>query len=107
MNYSLNFQNEWGDRELARRGGELGPLETLLRVEFGDEYENAMFGQRREDRPTYDFLVDPTTGNILPNISNGKRDKINLSCSLLPTFVDVVIGASRIRVSLNAYLSRM
>ena len=95
MNYTLNFQNEWGDRELARRGGELGPLETALRIEFGDEYGKVMSDPSRENPPMYDFLVHHTTGNILPNFSTGKRDKIDLICSL-PTFVDVVITASRI-----------
>ena len=51
--------------------------------------------QSRERPPKHDFLVDDTTRNILPNFSTGKRDKIDLIC-LLPTFVDVVIGASRI-----------
>ena len=60
----------------------------------------------RERPSKYDFLVDDTTGNILPNFSTGKRDKINLICLLLK-FVDLVIGASRICVFLNAYLSRM
>ena len=68
---------------------------NLLRIEFGYEYENVMLDPSRENPPIYDFLVHHTTGNILPNFSTGKRDKIGLIC-LLPTFVDVVIGASRI-----------
>mgnify|MGYP000261862424 CR=1 FL=1 len=95
MNYTLNFQKQLGDRELVRRGGELGPLETLLRIEFDDELGDVMSDASREDPPLYDFLVHRETGCIIPNCSTGKRDKIDL-IRLLPTFVDVVIGASRI-----------
>lgn len=71
MNYTLNFQNEWGDRELARRGGELGPLETVLRIEFDDDLGDVMSDASREDPPLFDFLVDRKTGCIIPNRSTG------------------------------------
>ena len=95
MNYTLNFQKQLANRELVRRGGELGPLETVLRIEFGDDLGDVMSDASREDPPLFDFLDHRDTGRIIPNCSTGKRDKIDL-IRLLPTFVDVVIGASRI-----------
>ncbi|XP_067028893.1 uncharacterized protein [Acropora muricata] len=71
MNYTLNFQKQLGDRELVRRGGELGPLETLLRIEFDDELGDVMSDASREDPPLYDFLVHRETGCIIPNCSTG------------------------------------
>ena len=41
MNYTLNFLKQLGDRELAGRGGELGPLETV-RIDLGLNLETNM-----------------------------------------------------------------
>ena len=102
MNYTLNFQNPWEHQELLRHGGQLSPLERELRIV---QHGNIDYDQNGdEDPPTYDFVVNQD-GNIIPNLSNGKRKKFDSIC-LLPAFVDVLIAASRIRVFLNAYLSR-
>ena len=105
MNYTLNFQNRWEHEKLLRHGGQLSPLERELRIVKGDQYTNIDYDQNDdEDLPTYDFVVNKD-GDIIPNLSDGKRKKFDSIC-LLPAFVDVLIAASRIRVFLNAYLSR-
>lgn len=95
MDYTLNFKKQLGKRELARGGGEFGPLETALKIEFDDDLGDVMSDANKEGPPKYDFLVCRESGRIIPNFSGGKKDKIDLIC-LLPTFIDVVIGASRV-----------
>ena len=95
MDYTLNFQNDWEHPQLVRHGGQLSPLERELRIIEKDQYENIFYGRSDdEDPPAYDFVVNQA-GNIIPNLSDGKRNKIDSIC-LLPAFVDVLTAMSRI-----------
>lgn len=95
MNYTLDFQNLWGHRQLVRKGGERSPLERELRIAKQDQYGNIVYDPNMVVPETYDFVVSTVTGNIIPNLSSGKRGEIQSIC-LLPKFVDETISASRL-----------
>lgn len=101
--FTLNFQEPLIPQQLLRSGGQHEPLERELRTESEDQYEEAMSDPSKKVSYSYDFCVHHMTGNIIPTLSTGKRDKIHSIC-LLSTFVDVLIIASRRRVSVNANL---
>lgn len=95
MNYILKFQTHWEHPQLVRCGGQHSPLERELRIVENDQYGNMDYDRSDdEDPPTYDFVVNQA-GYIIPNLSDGKRNKIDSIC-LLPAFVDVLTAASRI-----------
>ena len=90
MNYTLSFQQQWPPEQLVRSGGEQDPLKSELRTVTVAQYEIALVNQRMKTLKKYDFLLD-MNGDIIPQWSPGKRDKIH-SIRLLPTFVDELIA---------------
>ncbi|XP_074631812.1 uncharacterized protein LOC141890280 isoform X2 [Acropora palmata] len=71
MQYTLDFQNQWGHRQLVRKGGERSPLERELRIAKQDQYGNIVYDPNMVVPETYDFVVSTVTGNIIPNLSSG------------------------------------
>lgn len=71
MNYTLDFQNQWGHGQLVRKGGEHSPLERELRIAKQDQYGNIVCDPNMVVPETYDFVVSTGTGNIIPNLSSG------------------------------------
>lgn len=90
MNYTLSFQQHWSPQQLVRSGGEHDPLERKLRTVTADEYKSAVVNPGKKTLKMYDFRLD-VNGDIMPQWSTGKRDKIH-SIRLLPTFVNELIA---------------
>ena len=98
MNYTLSFQQQWPPQQLVRSGGEHDPLRRELRTVTVAQYKNAMVNQGKKTPKKYDFRLDEN-GDIIPEWSTGKRDKIP-SIRLLPMFVDELIADN---VGINVY----
>lgn len=94
--FSLEFQKPLEPLQLVRHGRKKGPLGRSLRTVKVDQHGKAMDDKSTNVPPRSDFCVDYKTGNIIPSLSTGMRDKVHSIC-VLPTFVafiDLLIAAS-------------
>ena len=98
-NFTLSFQQVLGTNQLVRYGRRIDPLGRVLRAVREDQYGNLMAHPNANAvvPKVWDFRLN-LQGMIYPQLSTGKRDKINSNCRL-PRFVDELIAASRMRVT--------
>ena len=89
-NFTLRFQNQL-EQELVTIRGTCDPLVREFSTASAEQYEEFLFNQEELVPPCVDFLLDGNE-NILPELSNGKRNIIHSIC-LLPAFMGVMIEA--------------
>ena len=82
MKYTLNFQNRWKHVQLVRSGGMYSPLETELKIATLYQHQNSINDTDTDVPEISDFVVHDTTGEIIPNLSTGKRDKNSFNLSV-------------------------